>query len=99
MESTTSASSSFQSQRFCAVDVQTNGLSTLVRAEYHRLSVSGEDRVLTVIHSATERKLSLYQSRDVLENSLTLEHSEEIRAIAQKMTEVVSSSRTPQMQP
>jgi len=60
--------------------------------------VSDEDSVLTVIHNATEQKLSLAKSGEALENSLTLEHSEEIRAIAQKMTEIVSSNKATQIQ-
>ena len=60
--------------------------------------VSSRDNVLTLIHNDTESRLSISQSGDVLENSLTLKHTEEIQAISQKMTAIVSREKTPQLQ-
>ena len=60
--------------------------------------VSNQDNVLTLLHNKTEHRLSISESGDVLENSLTLKHTEEIQAIAQKMTQIVSDNQTPQMQ-
>ena len=64
----------------------------------HYSIVSSKDDVLTLIHNATESKLSISQSGDVLENGLTLKHAEEIQAIAQKMTQIISNNQRSQMQ-
>ncbi|MFK8185194.1 MAG: DEAD/DEAH box helicase family protein [Phormidesmis sp.] len=60
--------------------------------------ISSKNNVLTLVHNATESRLSISETGDVLENTLTLQHTEKAEAIMQKMSEIMTERQKPQIQ-